>query len=454
MKTECNPISEINFDESSFLLENPNRGLRGETYITLGKHLRAYPGESEDPFERAEALIKKYSEDSPRVFQVYVYLCDYSDRPLDPLAFEQLEKFFRLFAGHSIRILLRFAYATESQPDAPYKTVKTHLDQIDKWFKDNSRLVDKTLFCLQTGIIGYWGEGHSYKRLRRRHIKKVIADVCRSAPKGIYNQVRTYSLLKKVPPEHTPAVGIHDDYIIGDTSHKWAFIPSGKKRKYAAVTNRARFTVNDGEMPWGRATMNDVPGAEPLDSLNGISGSKQLQAYFLTTFSLEHNYREDEGKSYSMEKWKNEYLSLADAQQNGITVNPALFRDKDLKEIKLSVYDIIRYHLGYQLVLNDLHLTENTVSFTLTNYGFAPPLTFYYFALVIKNSQSGELREEEIGSYNRNKLLSGRTVSFKIKLPFGFEAVGVKLETHRGSGICARFANGTPFENGVQYFRF
>lgn len=452
MSIDYSSVPEIDFDHASCLLKNPNRGLRGETYITLGKELRAYPGEKEDPFERAEKLIEKYNKDSPTAFQVYVYLCDYADRPLDSLAFEQLERFFRLFCDHSIRILLRFAYATESQPDAPYKTVKTHLAQIGKWFKDNGGIIQKTLFCLQTGIIGFWGEGHSYKRLKRRYIKSVIADVCRIAPDGIYTQVRTYSLLKKVPAEYTPKVGIHDDYIIGDTAHKWAFIPSNKKKKYADVINRARFTVNDGEMPWGRATMNDVPGAEPLDCLNGISVIKQLQAYSLTTFSLEHNYREDEGKSYSMEKWKNEYLSLADAQRNGITVNPALFRNKDLKEIKLSVYDIIRYQLGYQLVLNDLYLTENTVSFTLTNYGFAPPLTFYYFALILKNSKSGELCEEAIGSYNRNKLLSGRTVSFKTELPFGFEAVGVKLETHRGSGICARFANATPFKNGIQYF--
>lgn len=74
MKTECSPISEINFDESSFLLENPNRGLRGETYITLGKHLRAYPGENEDPFERAEAL-KKNTARTHRVYFRSMFIC-------------------------------------------------------------------------------------------------------------------------------------------------------------------------------------------------------------------------------------------------------------------------------------------------------------------------------------------------------------------------------------------
>lgn len=60
-----------------------------------------------------------------------------------------------------------------------------------------------------------------------------------------------------MPIEYSTAVGIHDDYITGDTAHKWAFVKSTNKRRYAEVTNHARFTVNDGEMPWGRAYLND-----------------------------------------------------------------------------------------------------------------------------------------------------------------------------------------------------
>lgn len=30
----------INSDNAGFLLKNPNRGLRGETYITLGENIR------------------------------------------------------------------------------------------------------------------------------------------------------------------------------------------------------------------------------------------------------------------------------------------------------------------------------------------------------------------------------------------------------------------------------
>lgn len=442
----------VHYENSGFLLKNPNRGLRGETYITLGEHLRAYPGENEDPFKKAEKLIKKYVADSPVVFQVYVYLCDYAAKLLDDLAFQQLKDFFEIFEKNGIRILLRFAYSTETQPDAPYETTKAHLAQIGKWFKENNKLINNVLFCLQTGIIGYWGEGHSYKNFKRRHIKDTIADVCRIAPDGIYNQVRTYAMLKKVPLAYHTTVGIHDDYITGDTAHKWAFVRSTQKKKYREVINRARFTVNDGEMPWGRAYLNDKKSNGHCDNFNGIQVLKQIQAYSLTTFSLEHNYREDDGKVYSMQKWKSEMMSYADCVKAGISVNPDLFKDSAQNSIKLSVFDILRYHLGYHITVKDLYILENELFFALTNYGFAPPLTFNYFAAVFID-KNGNTKEVAFENYNKNALLSGKTISFKAQIPYGFRPLGLKLETEKGSGICARFANEARFENGLQYFK-
>ena len=40
-----------------------------------------------------------------------------------------------------------------------------------------------------------------------------------------------------------------------------------------------------------------------------------------------------------------------------------------------------------------------------------------------------------------------------MRIPYGHKALGLKLETKKGSGICARFANESMFENGVQYFK-
>lgn len=446
----------LNSDTAEVLLDNPDRGLRMETYITLGENPDSYPGSGEEPFQRAQRLIDKYKSDKPTLSQVYVYLCNYNNRPLDDLALNQLESYFELFRKNNIRMLLRFTYSTESVDDAPYETVKTHLNQLGKFFGDNKELINNTLFCLQTGIIGYWGEGHSNNNLKAKYFSNVIADVRDLAPEGIYTQVRTYDLLKKVAKNDLPYVGIHDDYIIGDVTHVWSFIPKTFKNtyKYNKTMSHAQKTVNDGEMPWGVAKLNDSENGVALNRLDGKAILNQLQTYSLTSFSLEHNYREaDNGETFSMEEWKHQYLSLEEAKAAGIIVNPNLFVDSNGNETKMSIYNIIRYHLGYQLALTDYKQTDNSVSFSVINYGFAAPLNFNYFALVCKNKKTGELTEIEITDYDRTKLTSGQSENYTIGILDDVEPVGVKLDTFKNRGQFVRFANDTKFENGVQYFK-
>lgn len=437
--------------DAAALLKNPNRGFRGETYITLGEKPCAYPKGGEDPYERAERLIKKYEPDSPTVFQAYVYLCSYAGRQLDELAFSQLEKFFELFKSAGIRLLLRFAYSTESEPDVPYETVKVHLQQLKKWFDDHENLISDVIYCMQTGIIGYWGEGHSYKKFRPRHTGDVIGEVCRLVPDEIYSQVRNYKMFKKTPPEYRARVGLHDDYITGDASHKWAYARANRKRAYQSALSHAAFTVNDGEMPWGRAYTDDKVSKGHCDNLDGRAVLAQAAAYRFTTFSLEHNYREDEGRLYSMMRWRDEPLCFDECKRLGIHANPNLFFDASGEPTEMSVFETLQYHLGYQLAVSGLCATAHELFFGVTNYGFAAPLTFNYFACVFRD-ENGNEKEIPFEKYNKNALLSGTTVTFRTDIPHGLAPVGLKLETHRGSGICARFANKGLFENGVHYF--
>lgn len=442
-------------DNALSLLKNPDRGLRMELYITLGEELDTYPTYNENPFERAQETIEKFASDSPTLSQVYVYLCNYNDRPLDELAFEQMKRFFEIFRRNNVRMLLRFTYSTEARDDAPYKIVKTHLNQISKWFGENQKLIDDTLYCLQTGIIGWWGEGHTYKNLKSGKIPNVIADVCALAPEGIYSQVRTYDLLKKVSSADLPRVGIHDDYIIGDITHKWSFIPKNAKniKKFEKTMQHIKQTVNDGEMPWGNALLDDSATGQPLNSLDGKAVISQLQAYCLTSLSLEHNYKghkeECEG---SMCKWQKQFLTLGEAQKAGMTVNPSLFENTSGKAAAMSVYDIVRHHLGYQLVLSNYRSEDKAVSFSITNYGYAAPHNFNYLAVVFKNSKSEKLTEVAVESYDKTKLLSGAGDIYRIDIPEGCVPVGVKLDRLAGKNLCVRFANETKFENGIQYF--
>ncbi len=186
--------------------------------------------------------------------------------------------------------------------------------------------------------------------------------------------------------------------------------------------------------------------------LDGKEILKQLSTFYLTSFSLEHNYREDDGKQYSMAKWKNEYLSYNEVKSLGITVNTNLFKNRKKEDTKLSIYDIIRYHLGYQLALTDYEYQNGILIFTVTNYGFAAPFNFNYLAVTVKD-KNGEISEIEVENYDKKQLLSGKSVTYNVTLPPKCEPVGVKTDTQRGAGVNPRFANSTRFYDGIQYFK-
>ena len=112
----------------------------------------------------------------------------------------------------------------------------------------------------------------------------------------------------------------------------------------------------------------------------------------------------------------------------------------------------MRYHLGYQLVLSNYVDNGSQVSFSVTNYGFAAPLNFNYFALVCSNSTSGELIEVKIEEYDKTALQSGQSIVYNVRVPENCKAIGVKLDKFKGRNICVRFANSTQYKDGVQYF--
>lgn len=441
-------IPTIPADQMSELLSNPDRGLRMETYITLGDPLQAYPTNNEDPFQRAIDMIEKYRSDSPTLCQVYVYLTNYVDKPLDALALEQLERFFTLMRDNGIRMLLRFAYQTESVPDADYARMQNHLATLDTFFTEHADLIAQTVYALQLGMIGYWGEGHSFQAFDwKHHSNDLVKDMCEFARKhNLYLQVRTMDLYSKVPLKYRDIVGMHDDYVIDNPDDPWAFLPASDWR-YKSTMRKFSKTINDGEMPWGDAKLGDQDDGASLNSMDGKVILQRIAQNSMTSFSLEHNYREKENAQFSMYKWRDQYMTWEECDALGIPANKKLF---DVNGGKLSIYEILRQHLGYQLALSNYVRNSDVLEFRVTNYGFAAPLKATYFALV--TVENGQYTEHPIEAYDPLQLVSGNSVRYRIRVPSDAEVVGVKLALSASSELTVRFANGTPYKDGVQYF--
>jgi hypothetical protein len=428
------------------MLKNPDRGLRMETYITLGKPLEAYPQSCECPFEKMLNFIEKYKEESPTIVQLYVYLTNYNEKKLDDLAFIQLEQMLQLLHNNGVRVLLRFTYQNESNPDATWHFVRQHLLQIGRWMKEHHQLVEDSIFAVQAGIVGYWGEAHGNQNFRHQHIGEAFDLLLDIVPQDLYVQVRNIELLTQLSPRHAARVGMHDDYMIGELHGEWNFFLG--RDDDAAHAAQAGFwhSINDGEMPWGHATYYDKPGAPPLDSMDALPILRQCLQYSLTTLSLEHNYRESvPGRTFSMYRWRSQQLRAAQLREESLPYHPALLDDQN----NINTFEYIRHHLGYLLTITEFVLDGNTLRFTIQNNGFAAPLNFHALSVMI----DGE--EFAVDSYDRFALASMQAVTYTVQLPQGIapQSIGIRLARRMGSPIAARFMNDTEFINGVQIMR-
>ncbi|MDR2526093.1 MAG: DUF4874 domain-containing protein [Oscillospiraceae bacterium] len=433
----------LGLGEARPLLRNPDRGLRMETHITLGVP-ESYPGNMSDPYEKFQSSVEKYGEESPVITQQYVYLTRYNEKPLDDIAFAQLRQILELARDNGVRVLLRFAYQTESESDPDWPRVEGHLLQLGAWFRENGQLIEDTIYAFQAGLVGYWGEGHTFKNFPEDAIGPAFDLLFKIVPEDMYIQVRNTDLYQTVAKRNSPRLGMHDDYLIGEYSGPWSFFNGQNDWKTELLEKRFVRTINDAELPWGHATYYDRPDGHPLDRLAPLPILAQIKQYSLTTLSLEHNYRESAGRTYSMEGWKEQALSAAQLTEAGLPYHPALLGEDGT----ISAFAYVQYHLGYLLSIPSFKIKDGSVRFTIQNNGFAAPLNFGTLSLVIGD------KEYAINSYDKHDIGSMQAATYSVKLPKSYDGsqrVGIKLSLSPGSSVCARFINNTEFADGVQW---
>lgn len=400
---------------------NPDRGFRGETYVTLGRN-EAYPGSGEDYFAKLDAELDAHSAENVRIMQVYVYLIEYYDKSIPDSAFAQLKEYLEYIASKDVKILLRFAYeTTEGQKEGPRTSdIERHCAQLKDFFAENAALFDEVVYAMQMGMIGLWGEGHG--SAHRHSVKRVAEAVADMIPEGVPIMVRTPEMLTQVPEELEYRFSLHDDFLVG-YDHEWGMM-DWEDEQYPRLLNKCKHTVTDGELPWGRAgTKTDILGIV-----------KQCAGYGLTTLSIEHNYNEDAGEIYELQKAKDVYLDEQYLSANSLPYNPALLTDG-----RISVFDYLYYHLGYQLVASDLDISDGKASFMLTNFGFASP---YYCGMKVYVDGREVATDQE---FDAQDLMQFGQASYSFEYDGGEIAIEI---FNKRDGEKVRLFNAVPFRDG------
>lgn len=434
--------------EFDLLRQNPDRGWRLETYLTLGSNTVMFkPGET--PLGFLDAQRELYRGTPVSLVQFYVYLTEYCKKPLDEKAFGQLNTYLEALRVRKMRAVLRFAYEFETDRKTGPTThrIYSHLKQLRQWFSENESLVRDTVAVVQAGIIGAWGEWHTARFPHNQ--KKTLLKICDAVPAFLPVQVRMQIFKDKIRQEpQAQRVGYHDDFLVG-AYHKWnAPADAPGTEPFQAFAEESKYTYNDGEMPWGRdKTHQDgfIDGCEMLTACAQRS---------LSTLSLVHNYIE-EGGQYNAVRWQQEMLSAVHVRELGCPCASAYFTENGA-ELERSVFDYLTDHLGYQIAVRELSAapSENggcTVTVKLSNSGFALPYGFTDLRLHLF-CKDGSVQSYPFTDYAPEKLTSGKTASFTAKCdPQEIERVGISLQ--KGSTKAAvRFANRGEYQNGIQIF--
>ena len=411
------------YDPNSGYVINPSRGMRGETYITLGRN-EAYPGSGEDPYARLDDQLAKYAPDGIALMQVYVYLTDYCNSDLPASALSELKAYFEEIERRGVKMLLRFAYEyTSEQKEGPRtRDIVSHCAQLKSFFEENDALIDKTVYAVQLGMIGLWGEGHGNVHYLNK--RKVIAAVADMVPDDIFIMVRTPELLSLVPEDEEHRFGIHDDFLVG-YDHEWGMLAFDDPA-YPKLLNKSKHALTDGEMPWGDA------GIEGIDMLGVL---KQCAGYGLTSLSIEHNYIED-GNAYYLKQWQSEYITETELKANALPYNPALLTEKGI-----SVFDYLKHHLGYQLAVSNLKFSDGKVSLMITNYGMAAAHGFRIELLCggAVAELSGDCDLSDLNQFGQRMFSA----------PYSGGDVGIRITSVRDERVSVRLYNEVPFVDGI-----
>lgn len=413
------PDSSVPLYFGEELLKNPDRGFRGELKITLGT-MEEYPNTEISAYDALKTHFEKYRNENIQYYQLYVYLTRYYKKKIDEKALNQLTDYMKRLKEHNIRVLMRFAYQTELAPKAPGTAhMIRNMKILKKWFEDNSELVNDTIYAMQLGMIGLWGEGHGHSKPINK--KKIVKHAFEMMPDGMTLTMRHPQYISLAPAEYEKTASLHDDFLIGK-EHPWGMIPFNHT-DWKPLLNKCKHSFTDGEMPWGRDTTFPV-----IDHIELLC---QCRDYALSTLSIEHNYKED-GNIYHLMKWKEVYISEDELSKNQLPFMPL-----SLENGKISVFDYLNSHLGFVPCLSNLYINGNNAEFDIYNFGIGTPVNY---RILLKTRDKITALCEDMSD-----MCQFTRTHFSAEIEDGLE---IRIERKNAPKLTYRLANNVEYLNG------
>ena len=361
-------ILSISLIDAKSRLSNPERGLRYEAMARIpGLQFPWDANRILKPKTWCKDLESQFAatDGHVRVSQLYIYLTDFaSTNTLSQEALDTIQSLFNGGREQGYKVVLRFAYTYDGVGGyvyPPMSRILGHLDQLKPIIQDNIDVIT----VWQSGIIGLWGEWHSYNNAYTQTDKdNLLKKIIEILPQNRQTMLRyiNHKNSANLTTQQKSRIGYYNDFFTDDkhvNALNWGYLTPSV---YAQVQVESPFVMVEGEMPYEGSTNNHHLNyvIDPIQSI------KQFRDHRYNTFSLTHNY------PVTFAGWKTMYLSKADMDQHNFPYDPEYFKNGSR-----TVYDYVADYLGYRLYVD---FAASTVSDTgsqlncnikLINYGFS-----------------------------------------------------------------------------------
>ncbi len=387
---------EVNYGESTDIIDNPERGMYKAVYTICG--------------------LEKCSEvdeiDSRKLVHLRIGLgaygtkdntepSDFTDEMLSSLA-----NILEYYRQNNNSVILRFAYDDfEEVPNVepPIEQIEKHIEQLKEIFFNYQDVIA----TIETSMIGLWGEQHGSDIVTEENINKLISAYLKNIPdnmtisvrqpiyytyycdveyNNLYNNITNYA-------DECYRIGIFNDGYLGSESDRGTFRKhpqfGWRKNEVSWLSNQATHTFYGGEAVKDKSTTGIV--------------------YNTSDYMIDEMFQTH--TTYLNSGWDHEVIgSWKNSQYSG----------DDSVYLNESAYTYIYNHLGYRFVLRDSNyeIKDNKLilSGLIENVGAGNVINPKKVEIVLFDGNSEYSYNTD---FNVNSILSKQTKEYKfvVELP-------------------------------------
>lgn len=469
---------------------NPDRGFSMELFITLDKSsasmrtASAFPvvcdhprhtdnGKSLTAEQYYTAEKNRLAEANPRVAELTVFLTNFIGEDISDTAFEQLASYLRTMRNDNMTVVLKFAYQHNDTAVTPSKAdVIKHVNNVNNWISNTyaTSLVKDSVSAIRLSFMGKDGDIDGYSNYSEADFKEIINACSALAVSGVLSQA--------------PNVTVKNGSIQYDKLIDMGFFNNNLESQPNSYTSGGTNKKSNDYKQYVYQSMINYNSASLKSSITSADGKavlSQLKDGYFTTFNVSTGFIDDNAQADIIKKWQNTVITKKDLDSMNLPYYDEWFMNSDGTSQNRSVYEYMRDFLGYNLSLSNLKIdkkiekgsdgkekTITYVSFVLTNYGMAAPLTLDKFELIIRNNHTGKhIHTLTFSSYDPRELVSGGQIMFTQRIegdidiyegaPSGEEnkgySLGIRLYNNKSSkDSYVRLNNDITYKNNINWF--